>query len=384
MMSAEVYVAGAAMTAFGRYADLGMQDLAQRAVFDALKDAGVAKSEVQAIYASNVYGGMVLGQVLMRDMGITGPALYNVENACASGATAVHLACQALKLGLYETVVVFGVEQLTKLGGGTIPLQRNDYKTELYAAQGMTLPTVYAMRGSRYLYERDESPEILAQIAVKNRSHGALNPLAQQRTKVSVEEVLGSRQIAEPLTLLQCCPSAVDGAAALVLTTRRPLSFTPAVRILASAVQSGYQELGCDDILDAEITARTANMAYEQAGVDPRDVGVVELHDAFTIAELIYYEALQLAAHGEGASLLRSGETALGGRVPVNPSGGLLAKGHPLGATGIAQMVEVAWQLQGRADGRQIESPKIGLTQCTGGGIAGVDHAASAVHILGV
>ncbi|WP_064686649.1 thiolase family protein, partial [Rhizobium bangladeshense] len=321
---------------------------------------------------------------LMRDMGITGPALYNVENACASGATAVHLACQALKLGLYETVVVFGVEQLTKLGGGTIPLQRNDYKTELYAAQGMTLPTVYAMRGSRYLHERDESPEILAQIAVKNRSHGARNPFAQQRTEVSLEEVLGSRPIAEPLTLLQCCPSAVDGAAALVLTTRRPLRPGPAVRVLASAVQSGHQELGCDDILDAEITARTASLAYEQAGVDPMDVGVVELHDAFTIAELLYYEALQLAAPGEGASLLRSGETALGGRVPVNPSGGLLAKGHPLGATGVAQMVEVAWQLQGRADGRQIEGAKIGLTQCTGGGIAGVDHAASAVHILGV
>ncbi|RVK59229.1 thiolase family protein [Sinorhizobium meliloti] len=383
-MSKEVYIAGAAMTAFGRHADLGMQDLAQRAVIDALKDAGVPKSQVQAIYASNVYGGMVLGQVLMRDMGITGPALYNVENACASGATAVHLACQALKLGLHETVVVFGVEQLTKLGGGTIPLQRNDYKTELYAAQGMTLPTVYAMRGTRYLHERDESPEILAQVAVKNRSHGARNPLAQQRTEVSLEEVLGSRPIAEPLTLLQCCPSAVDGAAALVLTTRLPLRPGPAVRVLASAVQSGHQELGCDDILDAEITARTARLAYEQAGVDPKDVGVVELHDAFTIAELLYYEALQLAWPGEGAALLRSGETALGGRVPVNPSGGLLAKGHPLGATGVAQMVEVAWQLQGRADGRQIEGPKIGLTQCTGGGIAGVDHAASAVHILGV
>lgn len=383
-MPKEVYIAGAAMTPFGRHMELGMQDLAQRAVIDALKDAGVSKLQVQAIYASNVYGGMVLGQVLMRDMGITGPALYNVENACASGATAVHLACQALKLGLYETVVVFGVEQLTKLGGGTIPLQRNDYKTELYAAKGMTLPTVYAMRGSRYLHERDESPEILAQIAVKNRSHGARNPFAQQRTEVSLEEVLGSRPIAEPLTLLQCCPSAVDGAAALVLTTRQPLHPGPAVRVLASAVQSGHQELGCDDILDAEITARTASLAYEQAGVDPKDVGVVELHDAFTIAELLYYEALRLAAPGEGASLLRSGATALGGRVPVNPSGGLLAKGHPLGATGVAQMVEVAWQIQGRADGRQIEGAKIGLTQCTGGGIAGVDHAASAVHILGV
>lgn len=383
-MSTEVYIAGAAMTAFGRHADRSMQDLAMSAVSDALKDAGIATGDIQAIYAANVYGGMVLGQVLMRDLGITGPALYNVENACASGATAVHLARQALQLGLYETVVVFGVEALTQLGGGTIPLQRNDYKTELYAGHGMTLPTVYAMRGSRYLHERNETPALLAQIAVKNRAHGARNPLAQQRSEVTLEEVLQSRPVAEPLTLLQCCPSAVDGAAALVLTTRRPENHGRPVRILASAIQSGHQELGCDDILDAEITARTARLAYEQSGVDPKDVGVVELHDAFTIAELLYYEALQLARPGEGAALLRSGATALGGRVPVNPSGGLLAKGHPLGATGVAQMVEVVWQLQNRAEGRQIDNLRIGLTQCTGGGIAGMDHAASAVHILGV
>jgi acetyl-CoA acetyltransferase len=156
------------------------------------------------------------------------------------------------------------------------------------------------------------------------------------------------------------------------------------VRIMGSAVQSGHIKEGCDDILDAEITARTAKMAYEQSGVAPRDVDVVELHDAFTIAELLYYEALGLAERGGSADMLRRGDTALGGRVPVNPSGGLLAKGHPLGATGVAQMVEVVWQLQKRAEGRQVEGARIGLTQCTGGGIAGVDHAASSVHILGV
>ena len=371
-MSTEVYIAGAAMTAFGRHADRSMQDLAMSAVSDALKDAGIATGDIQAIYAANVYGGMVLGQVLMRDLGITGPALYNVENACASGATAVHLARQALQLGLYETVVVFGVEALTQLGGGTIPLQRNDYKTELYAGHGMTLPTVYAMRGSRYLHERNETPALLAQIAVKNRAHGARNPLAQQRSEVTLEEVLQSRPVAEPLTLLQCCPSAVDGAAALVLTTRRPENHGRPVRILASAIQSGHQELGCDDILDAEITARTARLAYEQSGVDPKDVGVVELHDAFTIAELLYYEALQLARPGEGAALLRSGATALGGRVPVNPSGGLLAKGHPLGATGLAQCYELTHQLRGTAEARQVEGARLALQHNLGLGGAGV------------
>jgi acetyl-CoA acetyltransferase len=382
-MRNDVFIAGAAMTVFGRH-ERSMQNLAQEAVLGALKDAGIDRMQVQAMYNANVYGGMVLGQVLMRDLGITGPALYNVENACASGATAVHLARQALQLGVYDTVLVWGVEQLTKLGGGAIPLQRNDYKTELYAAQGMTLPAVYAMRGTRYLHERGESTEILAQVAVKNRANGARNPFAQQRKPVTLEEVLQSRPVAEPLTLLQCCPSAVDGAAAVVLTTKRPGTGRAAVRILSSAVQSGHLEEGCEDILDAEITARAARVSYEQAGVGPQDVDVVELHDAFTIAELLYYEALGIAPEGAGADMLRRGDTSLGGRVPVNPSGGLLAKGHPLGATGVAQMVEVAWQLQGRAEGRQVEGARIGLTQCTGGGIAGVDHAASSVHLLGV
>jgi acetyl-CoA acetyltransferase len=383
-MNKDVFIAGVGMTPFGRHDGASMQDLAQAAVLTALADASVEASRIQAMYNANVYGGMVLGQVLMRDLGITGPALYNVENACASGATAVHLACQALRLGMYDTVLVWGVEQLTRLGGGTIPLQRNDYKTELYASLGMTLPTVYAMRGTRYLHERGERPELLARVAVKNRTHGVRNPFAQQRKAVSIEEVLQSRAVAEPLTLLQCCPSMVDGAAAVVLTTVRPPASRPAVRIMGSAVQSGHIEEGCDDILDAEITARTAKIAYEQAGVAPRDVDVVELHDAFTIAELLYYEALGLAERGGSADMLRRGDTTLGGRVPVNPSGGLLAKGHPLGATGVAQMVEVVWQLQNRAEGRQVEGARIGLTQCTGGGIAGVDHAASSVHILGV
>ncbi|USU13797.1 thiolase family protein [Sphingomonadaceae bacterium OTU29THOMA1] len=383
-MSRDVYISGASMTPFGRHGALSMQDLAQSAVLGAIADAGIDPGDAQAFYASNVYGGMVLGQVLMRDLGITGPPLYNVENACASGATAVHLARQALQLGLYDTVIVWGVEQLTALGGGTIPLQRNDYKTELYAAQGMTLPTVYAMRGTRYLHERGLGPEVLARVAVKNRANGARNPLAQQRTPVTLEEVMNSRPVAEPLTLLQCCPSAVDGAAAVVLTTKRPPAGRSAVRILASAVGSGHMEQGCDDILDAEITARTAQAAYAEAGVGPDDVDVVELHDAFTIAELLYYEALGLAKHGAGAELLLSGDTEIGGKVAVNPSGGLLAKGHPLGATGVAQMVEIVWQLQNRAEGRQVENARIGLAQCTGGGIAGVDHAASAVHLLGI
>ncbi|MHC6225354.1 thiolase family protein [Pseudomonas sp. X10] len=378
----QMHVMGGAMTRFGKHPGVMAPELAQQAILAAVADAGVALKDIQAIYCANVLGGMILGQVILRDLGLAGIPVYNIENACASGATAVHLARHALLANQYDTVLVFGIEQLTQLGGGTIPMQRNDGKTDLFARAGMVLPAVYAMRATRFLQERDGQPADLAAVAVKNRFHGSLNEFAQQQSEVTLEEVLSSRMIADPLTLLQCCPSQVDGAAALVLG-KRPGPHKD-VRVLGSIVVSGLCEEPRDDILDAEITARAARLAYEQAGVDPRDVGVVELHDAFTIAELLYYEALGLAAPGEALALLKSGATRLGGRVPVNPSGGLLAKGHPLGATGVAQMVELMWQLQGRAGRRQADAPCIGVAQCTGGGIAGVDHAASSVHVLGV
>lgn len=379
----DIFITGGAMTPFGRHNGVLAPELAQQAILKAMDDAGVEARDIQAIYCANVLGGMILGQLIVRDLGFGGIPVYNVENACASGATAVHLARHAMLAEQYDTVLVFGIEQLTALGGGTIPLQRNDHKTELYAKAGMVLPAVYAMRGTRFLHERSATPADLAAVAVKNRRHGSLNEYAQQRTETTVEEVLASRMIADPLTLLQCCPSQVDGAAAVVLRTRRPVQGR-AVKLLSSVVVSGIRERADDDILDAEITARAARRAYEQAGLGPQDLDVVELHDAFTIAELLYYEALGLAPRGEAVALLQSGATRLGGRVPVNPSGGLLAKGHPLGATGVAQMVELMWQLQGRAGARQVEGAKVGLTQCTGGGIAGVDHAASSVHLLGV
>lgn len=378
-----MHVMGGAMTRFGKHPGVKAPELAQQAILAAVADAGIELKDVQAIYCANVLGGMILGQVILRDLGLAGIPVYNIENACASGATAVHLARHALIAEQYDTVLVFGIEQLTQLGGGTIPMQRNDEKTDLFAQAGMVLPAVYAMRATRFLHERDARPADLAAIAVKNRYHGSLNEYAQQQTTVTLEEVLASRMIADPLTLLQCCPSQVDGAAALVLS-KRAGPHAKDVRVLGSTVVSGLVEGARDDILDAEITARAARQAYEQAGIEPRDIGVVELHDAFTIAELLYYEALGLASHGEAVALLKSGATQIGGRVPVNPSGGLLAKGHPLGATGVAQMVELMWQLQGRAGKRQANAPRIGVAQCTGGGIAGVDHAASSVHVLGV
>ena len=247
----QMHVMGGAMTVFGRHPGVMAPELAQRAILDAVADAGLQLADIQAVYCANVLGGMILGQVIVRDLGLKGIPVYNIENACASGATAVHLARHALLAGQYERVLVFGIEQLTALGGGMIPMQRNDRMTDLYATAGMVLPAVYAMRATRFIHERDAKPADLAAVAVKNRRHGSLNEYAQQRNEVSLEEVLASRMIADPLTLLQCCPSQVDGAAALVLGNK-PGPHAKDVKVLGSIIVSGLRESGDEDILDAD------------------------------------------------------------------------------------------------------------------------------------
>lgn len=374
----EPLITGVGITDFGRFPEYSEESMAQVAILAALRDAGIAMQDVQAFYCGNALGGFLPGQRALRELHAPGGAVYNIDNACSSGATALNLALQALKTGQYETVVVFGMDHLSSLGGGPLVLNQTDWNNR----RGMIMPALYAMRATRYMHEHSVQASTLADISVKNRKHGALNPIAKFCKLATREEVLASRPVAEPLTLLQCCPAVVDGAAALVLTTRAAQGKAAAVRVRASVVQSGIFETGQVDMTEAEITARAARLAYEQAGIGPADLDLIELHDAFTISELLYYEALGLCERGGAARLLTSGATALGGRVPVNPSGGLLAKGHPPGATGVAQIVEVCEQLQGRAGRRQVEGARIGMTQVTGGGIWGVDHAACAIHIL--
>lgn len=371
-------ITGVGITDFGRFPDLNEEVMAQYAIRQALSDAGIAISEVQAFYCGNALGGMLPGQRALREMNTDGGAVYNVDNACSSGATALNLALQALKAGQYETVVVFGMDHLSSLGGGPLQLNQRDWNNR----RGMIMPALYAMRAARYMHDYKVGPATLADVSVKNRKHGVLNPIAKFSKLATREEVLASRPVAEPLTLLQCCPAVVDGAAALVLSTRPSEGVAKPVQVRASVVQSGLFETAPVDMTEAEITARTARLAYEQAGVGPHDLSLMEVHDAFTISELLYYEALGLCDRGGAPGLLQSGATTLGGRVPVNPSGGLLAKGHPPGATGVAQIVEVCEQLQGRAGARQVQGARIGLTQVTGGGIWGVDHAACSIHIL--
>jgi acetyl-CoA acetyltransferase len=374
----EPLITGVGISDFGRFPHLTEEALAQVAMLEALADAGLSMRDVQAFYCGNAAGGHLPGQRSLRELHTGGQPVFNIDNACSSGATALHLALQAIRSGAHDTVLVFGMDQLSNLGGGALPLNQRDWNNR----RGMVMPALYAMRAKRYMHDYGVPAAVLADVSVKNRRHGALNPIATFCKVVTREEVLASRPVAEPLTLLQCCPAVVDGAAAVVLTTRPSRGRANPVRVLASVVQSGVFESGPVDMTEAEITARTARLAYEQAGVGPNDLSLIELHDAFTISELLYYEALGLCGRGEAQHLLASGATALGGRIPVNPSGGLIAKGHPPGATGVAQIVEICEQIQQRAGKRQVPGARIGLSQVTGGGISGVDHAACSIHIL--
>ncbi|MCY1193040.1 3-ketoacyl-CoA thiolase [compost metagenome] len=375
----EAFIVGAAMIPMGKYRESSYSGLALPAVLNALRDAGVAPGEVDAVVCGHAFGGMLTGQRIVKELGISSVPVSNVDNACSGGATALHLAYKDIAAGRHDVILVIGVDKLTQFGGGTLPLVAEDPEVR----QGMVMPAMYAMRARRYLHERGVGPEVLAEVSVKARRHGARNPYAQFRSAVTAEEVLNSRPICDPLTLMQCCPTG-DGAAAVLLVSdaaRRRLG-RPAVRIAASILHSGSVTLGYRDMLRPEITFDSARDAYEMAGIGPKDVDVIELHDAFTIAELVYYEALGLCQPGESAGYLLDGKSTYGGEVVVNPSGGLLSKGHPVGASGVAQAVEMYWQLTGQAGARQVENARVGLSHVTGGGIAGLDHGACTVHLF--
>lgn len=366
-------MAGVGMIGFGRFPGATIESLAVPACLDALTDAAVTAGDVDAVYGGNVYGGMLPAQRIAGQLGLTGRPGYNVEAACSSSAVALHLAVQAIRAGQIGTALVTGVEQLSVFGRGGLRLNPTDPDI----AQGVTMPAVYAMRAQAYLAATGATVEDLAAVAAKNRGNGARNPHAQFRKPATIDEVLASRPIADPLTLLQCCGTG-DGAAAVVVS-RNPGPAARAVQVAASVATSGT--IGQHDLSREPLTERAARAAYAEAGIGPADLGTVELHDAFSIAELLYCEALGLCGYGEAPDLLRSGATARNGRCPVNAGGGLLARGHPLGATGIAQLAEVTGQLRGLS-GTLAQRPDHGLTHCTGGGITGYDHAACTIHIL--
>lgn len=377
-MTNAAYISGVAMTRFGKQPERTVENLGREALLKALKDAGIERRDVDEVFCGSLFGGTLIGQRILRDLGMTRIPVTNVENACSSSTTALREACAAVSVGRAQTALVIGVDQLTRLGGGTIPLEKTDIEVNL----GLVMPGLYGMRARRYMHETGATPRHLAMVAAKAHDAGALNPYAQFQNRITAEEVLASRMIADPLTLQMCCPTGDGASAAVVTTQKRAAARGKPIRVAASVLQSGLYKTGFRDMSSSELTQRTSKLAYESAGIGPGDIDLAEIHDAFTIAELMYYEALGFCEKGGGIGMIERGDTRIEGKKPVNPSGGLLCRGHPVGATGVAQICEAVWQLRGEAGKHQVQGAKVALTHCTGGGISGLDHGACAVHIL--
>jgi acetyl-CoA C-acetyltransferase len=372
-MTAMVY--GVGTSRFGRQPERSGVSLAQDAIIEALGDADV--DSVDAVYAGTVFGSPGTAQRALQTVGITGVPILTFENACATSTTAFHEARHAVQAGRYERVLCLGIETMTAHFNGPITPEQTDSE----GRAGLALPGIYAMVASRYEYLHGVDREALAMIAVKNRRHGALNPRAQHGKEVTVEQVLASRMVADPLTLFQCCDIS-DAATAAVVGVARNNSRD--VRIAGSALRSGQPwDHRSTQPWGYELVAAVAAEAYDDAGIGPEDVDLFEVHDAFTIGELTVTEALGLTQPGGGYELVRSGHTGLGGKQPVNPSGGLLSRGHPLGATGLAQIAEGVWHVRGEAGARQVEGARVAAIETMGGGVAGIDGNGCVVVILG-
>ncbi len=357
-----VVILGAAMKRFGRYQE-SIIDLGAECSLNALKDAGVQWKDINAAYCSHVLMGVTVGQFILMPLGPTGIPIFNVDNGCAGGTTAMILARQAIGAGIYDIVLIVGIQKMGKgvLGPEILDLPEAD---KIQRSMGLlSLPSKYAMIARRHMEEFGTTVEQLAQVSVKNHKHGALNPYSQHQREFTLEEVLGSRMISDPLTLYQCAPTG-DGVAALVLCAEdvaKKYSSKPKVKMAGAALCS--QVYVPDDPTSIHaFTVKASREAYEMAGCGPEDLDVIELHDCFSIAEICHYENLGLCAKGDGGRLIDEGATEIGGRIPVNTSGGLLSRGDPTGATGVGQVVEIAWQLRGEAGKRQVPDAKVGLT----------------------
>ncbi|MGE0038691.1 thiolase family protein [Pseudorhodoplanes sp.] len=381
-------VAGGMVGPFGRFTEQSLVEIARPVLEGTLKDTGIAATDVQAAFVGNAFGGAIvdqesiMAQALLAPAGIRGVPMQTVKNACSSGSSAVHLAWSAIAYGQYDCVLVLGAERLThadKRRSFAALATATDHKS--VDENRSVFMDVNAARANRYMERYGATQRHFAQVAAKNRAHAVMNERASLRTPITVDEVLNDRVIVPPLTRAMC-GGVVDGAACVVLVSpafarKRGLSHTS--RVVASGLVSGLPE--GDESGNA--TARAGHAAYAQGGIDPKDIAVAEVHDASAPQELFDIEDLMLCDRGEAIRLLEDGDITLGGRMPVNVSGGLTSRGHPVGATGVAQIVEVHEQLMGRAGARQAGAPKVGLAQMAGG-LLGQDSAVATAHILTV
>jgi acetyl-CoA acetyltransferase len=370
MAKRDVCVIGVGMTKFER-CERDFTDLVREAVSDALAMAGVRPDELEQAFAGYVNGMSTQGQRALYSMGIGGLPVYNVHNYCSTGSSALHLAYQAIAGGLNECVLAFGFEKMQK---GPLEKQLTGLENIAKEADKGAPPVAARMFGDggrQHMELYGTTREQFAKVSVKNHRHSVNNPRSQYREACTLEEVLASRMVYDPLTILQCCPTS-DGAAAAVVCSRefaakhghgRP------VKIVAQAMATDKLEdfaQGALGMIGVGMSRRAAQAVYEQAGIGPEDVDVIELHDCFSTNELITYESLGLCKEGEGGRLIDTDAVTYGGKWVVNPSGGLLSKGHPLGATGLAQCAELVWQLNGMAEKRQVEGARIGLQHNVG------------------
>jgi len=378
----DVAVIGVGMNRWGELWEKSHRQIWTEAAIEAIADAGVDR--VDALYVGCMSGGLFMGQehlgALLADQLGMGPIPgTRVESACASGGLAFRQAYLAVASGEHDVVLASGVEKMTDVDGGAATYALStaaDQEYECY--HGITFPGLYAMMARVHMHRYGTTREQLAHVAVKNHAHGLLNPLAQFQSKITVEQVLESVMVADPLRVLDCSPI-TDGAAAVILAALpQKGAKRPPVKVAASSAATDTIGLhDRDDLAWLRSTEVAAAKAYARAGIAPNDVSFCEVHDCFTIAEVMVIEALGLSERGKGGEAAASGMTALGGRVPVNASGGLKSKGHPVGATGIAQIREAVLQLRGEAGARQVEDARWGLTQNMGG-----TGASSVVHIF--
>ncbi|QDZ00571.1 thiolase family protein [Nitratireductor mangrovi] len=407
-----VYVVGVGMTPFGRMPDMTIKAMARAAVDQALGDAGLGLDALQAAYFSNCTQGhmerqhMIRGEIVMRSMGIGGIPVVNVENACASASTAVNLAVNFLRAGDGDVALALGAEKMFSADRALMFAAfdsawdvENDAEIRdrlIRLGEGVDVPEgttspkpysafmdVYAAFSRLHMKRFGTTQRQLAAVAAKNHTHSVHNPLSQFQDAYTIDQILAAPPITYPLTLPMCSPIS-DGAAAAILVTeegmrRHGIDRSRAIRVLASVIQTGSDRE--PEEVEKHCTALAAKRAYEKAGLGPEDVSVAEVHDATAMGEVIQVENLGFCDFGDGGVISERGETTIGGRIPVNPSGGLESRGHPVGATGLAQVYELVAQLRGEAGPRQVESARIALAE-NGGGLHGIEEAVACVTIL--
>jgi len=387
-MSKTVYVVGVGMVPFAKPgASESYTLMGAKAAREALKDAGIDYQQVQQAYAGYVFGDSTCGQAVLYGVGLTGIPIINVNNNCATGSTALFLGRQAIESGNADCVLVVGFEQMARGALNAVFTDREDptqrFLDTMREVQGVDAEAPRAAQlfgggGRMHMEMFGTKPETFAQISVKSRRHAANNPYAVFREPVTLEQVMASPPVFHPLTRLQCCPPTCGAAAAVLCSPEfaKRHGLRANVKIAAQALTTDtnttFDEHDMRKLVGYDMTRNAARQVYEQAGIGPEEIGVCELHDCFTANELLTYEALGLTPEGTAEKFILDGDNTYGGRVVTNPSGGLLSKGHPLGATGLAQCAELVWQLRGRAAARQVDGVRVGLQHNLGLGGATV------------